>query len=466
MKKYFFKLCAASLIFLFFFLALNCPLSSAATIIADHTVVNQYDKIPAYWMNEVKKMWVDVPGESHSSGYRRGLSLLSQQNSLFTVSVTESGTPEGYRSDALRVSGATWGDIESASGWEYSYGEEDFWTSQPAVARTKAHITYANTHNLAIAAFGFAWCWDMSWHNGPGGALDPVYKVHWAGSSEGGANGDMRWGLDDADNALTGNTLNMDDYLAAVEAYRAHCAANGYPTKAFFTTGPVDDSSFNTGERGYQRHLKHEHIRQHVLADETRILFDYADILCYSDAGALNVVSWTDSSGGVHQFPYIHPDNMKDLNGGYVEDGDHIGEAGTIRLAKAMWWMLARMAGWDGQTSTTTTVPPVADTDDDGVTDAIDNCPNVYNPQQLDADGDGAGDVCDPTPGCGGCGHPACERYADSDIDGIPDVIDNCPNVYNSRQLDANGNGAGDCCDTTPGCGGCGQTACDTRCMP
>ena len=75
-----------------------------------------------------------------------GPALLAQQNSLFTASVTESGTPEGYRSDALRISGATWGDIDAATGWKYSYGEEDFWTSQAAVDRTKAHLTYANAH--------------------------------------------------------------------------------------------------------------------------------------------------------------------------------------------------------------------------------------------------------------------------------------------------------------------------------
>ncbi len=299
-------------------------------------------------------MWLNVPGESHSSGYRIGLQLLAQQNSLFAASITESGTPEGYRTDALRASRASWGDIDHATLWRYSYGEEDFWTSQTAVNRTKAHLTYANAHNLPIAAFGFGWCWDMTWHNGPGGTVDPVYKVRWAGSSVGGAGGDLRWGLDDGDNALTGNTLNMDDYLAAVEAYRAHCATGGYPTKVFFTTGPVDGY---TGENGYQRYLKHERIRQHVRADGTRILFDYADILCYSNGGGLNEESWTDGSGGIHRFPHIHPDNMKDLNGGYVEDGDHIGQVGTVRLAKALWWMLARMAGWnapDGNSTTTT----------------------------------------------------------------------------------------------------------------
>ena len=38
-----------------------------------------------------------------------------------------------------------------------------------------------------------------------------------------------------------------------------------------------------------------------------------------------------------------------------------------------------------------------ADSDGDGVPDAIDNCPNTSNPDQADADQDGFGDVCDNT---------------------------------------------------------------------
>jgi YD repeat-containing protein len=59
--------------------------------------------------------------------------------------------------------------------------------------------------------------------------------------------------------------------------------------------------------------------------------------------------------------------------------------------------------------STTTSAPP--DTDHDGIPDALDNCPGVYNPQQLDANANGTGDCCDANPGCGGgCGQPACEQ--------------------------------------------------------
>ena len=36
------------------------------------------------------------------------------------------------------------------------------------------------------------------------------------------------------------------------------------------------------------------------------------------------------------------------------------------------------------------------DTDEDGLPDVSDNCPDIKNPDQADADGDGIGDVCDP----------------------------------------------------------------------
>jgi hypothetical protein len=61
-------------------------------------------------------------------------------------------------------------------------------------------------------------------------------------------------------------------------------------------------------------------------------------------------------------------------------------------------------------TSSSTTTTTIPDTDGDGVLDNIDNCLTICNPSQLDANGNGIGDLCDPNPGCGGgCTEPQCE---------------------------------------------------------
>ena len=55
-------------------------------------------------------------------------------------------------------------------------------------------------------------------------------------------------------------------------------------------------------------------------------------------------------------------------------------------------------------------------------------------------------------------------RGPDSDADGIDDHKDNCPNTCNSEQLDADEDEIGDVCDADPGCGGCGQDPCEEPC--
>jgi cytosine/adenosine deaminase-related metal-dependent hydrolase len=105
----------------------------------------------------------------------------------------------------------------------------------------------------------------------------------------------------------------------------------------------------------------------------------------------------------------------------------------------------ARPGAYDG-------MPTDLDRDGDGIADADDLCPAVFDPprplddgSQADADGDGHGDACDPCPldpndGC-------ADRDGDRDADGIPDGLDICPDTSDPEQTDSDADGRGDVCD-------------------
>jgi hypothetical protein len=151
---------------------------------------------------------------------------------------------------------------------------------------------------------------------------------------------------------------------------------------------------------------------------------------------------------------------------------------------------------------------PTDDTDGDGVPDACDNCPLDNNPDQADSVGDGIGNACragcipgevlvmkccatdqdcglstsctkgfdpldpkcnfnrcvplspakladgtpNPDPNLENC-HTGgrCARPLDTDRDGVPDVCDNCPRVFNPSQADTDQDGVGDACDNCAG---------------
>lgn len=81
------------------------------------------------------------------------------------------------------------------------------------------------------------------------------------------------------------------------------------------------------------------------------------------------------------------------------------------------------------------------DRDGDGVIDILDNCPTVFNPKQEDEDGDGVGDACD------NCITTPNSDQLDTDEDGVGDICDNCKLIANFDQIDTDEDGIGDVCD-------------------
>ncbi len=115
------------------------------------------------------------------------------------------------------------------------------------------------------------------------------------------------------------------------------------------------------------------------------------------------------------------------------------------------------------------------DLDGDGVANADDNCPSIFNPGrpldgmvQPDHDQDGVGDVCDVCPLQADTEECEPPDPDDKDADTISNADDNCPQVYNPDQADLDLDGKGDACDlcasiSNPGDAPCPATIYDVK---
>ncbi|HSD26311.1 MAG TPA: IPT/TIG domain-containing protein [Vicinamibacteria bacterium] len=111
-----------------------------------------------------------------------------------------------------------------------------------------------------------------------------------------------------------------------------------YPAKRFVwwtmpieTTSDADRQAFNDAVRTFAR-------------ANGKVLFDIADIEAYNAAGQKR----TDIYGR---------EIMRDE---WTSDGGHLSDAGARRVASALWWLMARLGGWDPNGLQVTSISPVS----------------------------------------------------------------------------------------------------------
>lgn len=280
----------SSLILLFSTLSPSCLFAQQSDpIIVDHRHTD-ITKIPAYWLERAKQLTVHYGHTSHGSQIITGLQTLESKNSLYNVSVNQNQQHPALNDQENPPALRIFdGNPPDPEGSYIS--ASDYWSSDGGITRTK------NTVGTGLFDYSmWSWCQEQS---------------------SNGSNTVQQY-LD---------TLNNLD--------------NEFPSTRFiYMTGRTDGGSAKLV-------ANNQMVRDYVTA-YNKILFDFADIESWDPAGnyypnSIDTCTWcadwcrnhptdTGCSGNIGGCSHSHP---------YV----------CYLKGKAFWWLMARLAGWDGVTS-------------------------------------------------------------------------------------------------------------------
>ena len=281
------------------FLGLSLALTSTAVhpeaIIADHRAVQAFERIPAFWLEKAKTMTIHYAHTSHGDQVWQGVSNLESQYPKYRfarrVDATE-GLPPAEVPPALRM--------YDGNPPETYIEPNDYWEGESGKDRTRDVADTGHYH-----ASMWAWCGQVS------------------GASE----------------------AYIQGYLDTLYAFETE-----YPAMRFiYMTGHLDGGG-STGNL----HLKNQQIR-HYCSANNKVLFDFADIERYDPEGTDFLDLGADDEcdywiGGTKynwadQWCAAHPGSDFCLSCAC----SHSRALNCNMKARAFWWMMARLAGWNGQ---------------------------------------------------------------------------------------------------------------------
>jgi len=380
--------------------------SYAVPIIINHDCTD-ISQVPEYWINQAKDLIkVSYGHTSHGSQIVTGMQTFNNQLGCSCSSCDDSGCTSctyGYCDDYYHYKYGGGNPVAPA-------GVLSFWDRKPEGANDLGN---PDRYQWEIATRAMLENPDYNNRN--------LVMWSWCGQAD-------------------TTSENIQLYLNLMSGLEAD-----YPNVMFiYMTGHLN----GTGETG-NLHQRNNQIRDHVNNNDA-VLFDFADIESYDpdgnyflDRGADDACNY-DGGNWADEWCAANPGN--DLCA--TCSCAHSRPLNCNLKGRAFWWMMARLAGWNpgSTTSTTTTIDPT-DTDSDGTPNDDDNCSEVPN-----------------GPVSGTCvktkadmvvsyrvGEPKEFITCTSDLD-CEATGDTC----HMEQGDCNGNGCGDVCECYMDCNNSG----------
>jgi len=300
---------------------------NAELIIVNHNAVDDFNagNIPDYWINQIKEqnLLVHWVGQSHSMQIVTrptepqvygGLELLEQIDPKYAVEI-ECKLTNVDETNVLRIVKGQYMYGRWYEPWQCRFGDEHYWANEEARQFTENSISQAAIEGKPIKLSGWAWSFDIVVDN---------------------------MALDEDSTQITFNDERMSTYLSSLERFNN----NTENTTVIYLTAVTDDNTYNgpdyIGYRGWRVTKYNQEIRDAAIQLDDGILFDQAEIENWNvDNTERRIDYWVDDQGITRQLELRHQD--------YNGDGcAHGNPEVCLKKGKAFWWMMARVAGWDG----------------------------------------------------------------------------------------------------------------------